>query len=78
MTSDEQEALSRKYGNDMIMLLPLKSGRIAVFNAERTLCGIVDDRDGIGPREDYTVWEKAVVCHFPPAPRNVTLKDLGL
>lgn len=37
---DVQEALSRKYSDDVIMLLPLKSHKVAVFNAARDLCGI--------------------------------------
>jgi hypothetical protein len=39
-----QEALSRKYGNDVVILLPLKRerGTIAVFNSARELCGFVN------------------------------------
>jgi hypothetical protein len=43
MTQDEQEALSKKYGNDVVIMLPLKSGNIAVFNNARELCTIVED-----------------------------------
>ena len=42
MTQDEQEALSKKYGTEVVMLLPLKSGKIAIFNSARELCGIID------------------------------------
>lgn len=38
---DVQEALSRRYSDDIIMLLPLKSGAIGVFNAARELCGLL-------------------------------------
>jgi hypothetical protein len=41
MSPDEQEAQSRKYGRDVIVLLPLRSGRVAVLNAARELCGYV-------------------------------------
>jgi hypothetical protein len=40
MTSEEQEALSRKYSNDVVMLLILRNGSIAVFNAARELQSI--------------------------------------
>lgn len=41
MSPDEQEALSRRYGDEVIMLLPLRSGRLAIFNNARELCGFV-------------------------------------
>jgi hypothetical protein len=44
MTPDEQEALSRLYSDDVIQLLPLKSGAVAVFNNARELCGILPDQ----------------------------------
>lgn len=73
MTRNEQEALSRCYGNDILILLPLSSGNIAVFNAARTLCGIVAD-----VRQARLVW-------YPPAKRaNISdvprpsLEELGL
>ena len=37
MTIDEQEAESRKYSDEVIILLPLASGKCAVFNAARQL-----------------------------------------
>jgi hypothetical protein len=86
MTQDEQEALSRRYSNDIIILLPLKSGNIAVFNNEsRKLLSIIsrEARDNYGRDcivtsvewiRDY-VWQKPT-----PAPtiRNVDLEELGL
>lgn len=45
MIKDEQEALSRKYSNDVIILLRLSSGNLAVFNNARELTGITTDRD---------------------------------
>jgi hypothetical protein len=42
MTSDEQEAQSRKYSDDVVILLPLSSGKVAVFNNARQLERIVD------------------------------------
>jgi hypothetical protein len=43
MTPDEQEALSLRYGNDVILLLRLKSCKIAVFDNSRQLIEIIDD-----------------------------------
>jgi hypothetical protein len=47
---DVQEALSRRYSDDIIMLLPLRSGAIAIFNSARELCGfqeqLVYDEEG--------------------------------
>jgi hypothetical protein len=43
METDEQEALSRKYGNDALIVLRLKSGRLAVFDNSRQLRTIVDE-----------------------------------
>lgn len=40
MHSEEMEALSRKYTNDVVMLLKLSTGSIAVFNAARELQSI--------------------------------------
>jgi hypothetical protein len=43
---DVQEALSRRYSDDIVMLLPLRSSRLAVFNAARELCGFLSvERD---------------------------------
>jgi hypothetical protein len=40
---DVQEALSRRYSDDIIMLLPLSTrDAFAVFNSARELCGFVD------------------------------------
>ena len=73
MTPDEQEALSRVYSNDVMILLPLSSGSIAVFNNARTLCGIVADA-----RQARLLW-------YPPAKRaNIrgalrpSLEEIGL
>lgn len=42
MTPDEIDAETRKYSNDAIILLRLKSGKIAMFNNSRELLAIVD------------------------------------
>lgn len=71
MSPDEQEALSRKYSDDVIILLPLGSGQVAVFNAARKLCGfVVPDNLVI---EAWHVWERP-----ERAPKTFTLEDLGL
>lgn len=41
ITPDQQEALSLKYSNQLLLLLPLSSGNIAVFNSARQLTGII-------------------------------------
>lgn len=72
MTRDEQEALSRNYSSDMIQLLPLKSGNIAVFNRAGELCGIIDPTTN--------VWERAEALWKPPAKAKpkLDLEELGL
>lgn len=76
MTKDEQEALSRAHSDDVIRLLPLSSGAIAVFNNARELCGIVDLEEDV---EDTDDWERILRVWFPPAkPPAVDLKELGL
>lgn len=81
MTSDEQEALSRAHSDDVIRLLPLRSGAIAVFNNARELCGIIKEDDLLynPTTEAYTVWACAVNIWYPPkkAPA-IDLKELGL
>lgn len=39
---DEQEALSRRYGAGVVMVLPLESGRLAVFGQDRQLRRVVE------------------------------------
>ena len=85
MTADEQEALSKRYGNEIIILLPLSSGNVAVFNSARELCGIIKHIDHR--------WIPSSIpfppeCWFPPKTKEVNikvtpaaadlLKDLGL
>jgi hypothetical protein len=41
MTPDYQEALSRKYSGDLFMILPLSSGRFAVFSPRRDVIDVV-------------------------------------
>jgi hypothetical protein len=76
MSPDEQEARSRRYSNDVIMLLPLSEhGKIAVFNRAGDLCGIVDrfgDHGCDGYLLALSVWQ-------PPATRaRPSLEELGL
>lgn len=40
---DLQEALSRRYGSGALVVLPLASGKIAVFGPDRQLITICDD-----------------------------------
>lgn len=68
MTADEQEALSRRYANDVVIILKLASGRFAVFNNARELCSIVDLEVSWPPSD----WRP------PKEVKAVDLTDLGL
>ncbi len=70
-----QEALSRKYGNDVIILLPLnQSDGVAIFNNARELCGFVDD----ALEEDVlAIWHPPTTIEPAPIPK-ATLDDLEL
>lgn len=68
MTPDEQEALSRRYSDDSIIILPLSSGRIAVFNRAFELCGFID----------FDLLEIIRIWKAPAKKREVSLADLGL
>ena len=82
MTSDEQEALSKRYGNEIIILLPLSSGNVAVFNSARELCGIAENRKwSMSFAACKSVWyppkAKEVNIKVTPAAADL-LKNLGL
>lgn len=75
-----QEALSRKYGNDVVILLPLKreQGTIAVFNSGRELCGFIQIHvDGIDEHELMSTWHPPTAIEPKPTPK-ATLDDLEL
>ena len=50
ITQQEQEALSRRYGNSIAIIVPLSTGEYAVFSSDRTSESmvIVDDIDNLG------------------------------
>jgi hypothetical protein len=78
---DVQEALSRRYSDDIIMLLPLKSERIAVFNAARELCGIAEHTHadtGIYKARDLHVWQLIQVWKPPAAAPTLTKPPVDL
>ena len=77
MTPDEQEALSRLYSDDVIRLLPLKSGALAIFNNARDLCGIIHD---LKEYDDCGLVIKAIMSTWYPPKRAPApdLKELGL
>jgi hypothetical protein len=83
-TSDPrvQEALSRKYSNDVVILLPLKreQGTIAVFNSARELCGFVEemvwDEEGFWDKI-RSLWHPPATIEPAPTPK-ATLDDLEL
>lgn len=71
MTDAEIEAESRKYSLDVIIMLPLRDGRWAVFNAARQLQYI-----SINPLSRlHEVQPPALRLSRRPA---LTLEDLGL
>jgi len=78
MTVDEQEALSRKYSDDVILLLPLENGRIAVLNNARELCGYLN----VTLPFRQILWRRlADVWHPPVKPTArpiIDLNELGL
>jgi len=71
MTPDEQEALSRKHSNDVLLILSLKSGRFAVFNRAFELCGIANSME-----DALAIW------YAPASPKpavvKISLEELGL
>lgn len=70
MPPETQEALSRRYSDDIVILLQLENGNIAVFNNAREFCGVVTSLE---------TWPPS--CWKPPAkaePKTVDLKELGL
>lgn len=72
---DVQEALSRRYSDDIIMLLPLRSGAIGVFNAARELCGIMEP---FYREEDETWLEIEQKWHPPAAAPTLTKPPVDL
>lgn len=84
MDADEQEARSRAHDSDgIVILLRLRSGRFAVFNNARELCGFAnpewDPLEGDDPLTSITMlWPPE--CWRPPATQRPTvdLKELGL
>jgi hypothetical protein len=79
VTPDELDAGSRRYGPDVIVLLPLKSGRIAILNCCREICGYMDndfDDNGWFLKTAQSLWRPARAHRKPP--KTVTLKELGL
>ena len=76
MTVDEQEALSRRYGNEVISFLILRSGNVAVFNSARELCGIVPR--GMAPTD---IIEVQLAWNPPASPESfepLNLEELDL
>lgn len=71
---DVQEALSRRYSDDIIILLPLQNRaddplatRLAVFNSARELCGFADVFcDTYGSGAEYDTWDKISEAWHPP------------
>jgi len=72
LSPEEQEALSIKYTDVGIIVVPLRGHHLAVFNRAYQLCGIVK------------TWAEVPGAWFAPGPtpkrslRHVKLEDLGL
>lgn len=81
--SDIQEALSRRYSDSVAVVLRLRSGRYAIYNNLRELCGIADSLEEWPP----AVWraptppkKPAAVMTLPRKPSKpvIDLKELDL
>jgi hypothetical protein len=89
---DIQEALSRRYSDSVVVILRLKSGRYAIFDNLRALCGVVDSLEEQWPPECWRAppppsqqvtkspKTKYEVERLPrkPAQPPINLKELGL
>jgi hypothetical protein len=76
MSPDEMEARSRRYSNERIILLPLSSGALAVFNNGGDLCGIIEP-----PFDEWRYSDLIAMWHPPartPSRPRPTLEELGL
>jgi len=76
---DDQEVLSRKYSDDLVLLLPLASGRIAVLNSARELCGYLDVTTAFADMLRIrigAVWRRPTPTL--PISKHIDLADLGL
>ena len=78
MTTDEQEALSNKYGTDLFMVMSLSSGNYAVFDAGRKLHSIINRKE---PSVAWVILDAgtdAIISFIPhkPAPRAPFLPKL--
>jgi hypothetical protein len=72
MTQDEMDAENRKYLDSRIILVPLRSGRFAVYNNAGELCAVMEP--------DSTI-NRVVAGWIAPKPvtkAKPTLTDLGL
>jgi hypothetical protein len=81
--ADVQEALSLRYGGDVFMVLPLRSGKIAVLGYFRALHALVDTFEEACEAMksiEITKWQRQI--EEKKAPPKVTstlsLDDLGL
>jgi hypothetical protein len=79
MSPDEQEARSRRYAHERIVLLPLSSGNIAVFNCAGELCSI-EDPYWFSWNHTHKEFKLELKAQWhPPATRaRPSLEELGL
>jgi len=73
MTIEEQYALSHRYSNTARIVLPLPSGRFAVFDNARRLHSIVDEAE---------LWRAVMNCPlaagYEPKPIEIDLSKIQL
>jgi hypothetical protein len=74
VTTDELQAESRKYLDTRIILVPLDSGRVAVYNNAAELCGILS-RDAT-LHDTWWTWRAPTPVRKDRS--HVTLEELGL
>jgi hypothetical protein len=75
-TPDELAALSRRYGNATILLLPLGNGKLAVFARDYQLREIVDEAPTVDQLESWSrQFEQELHAHTVHAHR---LHEMGM
>lgn len=73
MTQDEMDGENRKYLDSRIILVPLRSGRFAVYNNAGELCAVVPPSSTLKEMLEIWISPAPVVKRVRP-----TLTDLGL
>jgi len=73
MSRDQQDAQSRKYGNDIFLILELSTGEFGIFTRDRQLVGIVPNNTHLS--DDLRVISKMVKSQKPVVEERVDDED---